>query len=451
MKYDLYHDYKKRIIDPVSDSFCAAKWLNATIWLGSGKTTSCHHPPAQDIDPNEILLNPSAIHNTKHKKEMRKQMLEGSRPSECEYCWKIEDIGRDNISDRVFKTIIYSDEKIQEISKAPWDSDVNLESLEIAFDRTCNLACSYCNASFSTGWSQDIQKNGPFKGLLTHGGETFTNDGAATHVTLNGQQNVYVKAFWDWWPMLAQSLKELRITGGEPLLSDHVWFLMDKFREEKLDIRLVINSNLSMKEVLIDALIEKSKSVKSLALYTSCEAYGEQAEYIRDGLNFRQYLRNCEKVLELGNLEEFSVMMTVNALCLFSMTDFMDIVLKWKEKYNTNITISLNILRFPSFMSVASLPDHIKLDRMNAIKKWRDQNVDHPQLSGWELASIDRLIDYLDVVKTPHSSTSKQEIDWSDFRVFFQQYDKRRNKNLKKVFPKLLTDWVDCIRILKSK
>ena len=35
--------YKKRMIDPVSDLYCGAKWYNATIWLGHGQTASCHH------------------------------------------------------------------------------------------------------------------------------------------------------------------------------------------------------------------------------------------------------------------------------------------------------------------------------------------------------------------------------------------------------------------------
>ena len=37
-------EYKKQILDTKSASFCGAKWFNATIWLGSGMTTSCHHP-----------------------------------------------------------------------------------------------------------------------------------------------------------------------------------------------------------------------------------------------------------------------------------------------------------------------------------------------------------------------------------------------------------------------
>ncbi len=65
---ETYADYKKRVIDIVSDSYCAAKWLNATIWLGNGQTASCHHPLGHQIDANELKDNPTAIHNTPHKK-----------------------------------------------------------------------------------------------------------------------------------------------------------------------------------------------------------------------------------------------------------------------------------------------------------------------------------------------------------------------------------------------
>ena len=104
--------YKHRVIDIKSASFCGAKWYNATIWLGSGQTTSCHHPPAHAIDAEAIKLNPSAIHNTAQKKDDRAKMQQGQRPAGCEYCWKIEDMGRDAISDRVYKTIIHDDKDL---------------------------------------------------------------------------------------------------------------------------------------------------------------------------------------------------------------------------------------------------------------------------------------------------------------------------------------------------
>ena len=93
-----FREYKKRVIDPISPSFCAAKWHNATIWLGHGQTTSCHQPPMHDIPLEEVKHNHTAIHNTKHKKQMRKLMLNGERPAECGVCWKMEDSGKDVIS-----------------------------------------------------------------------------------------------------------------------------------------------------------------------------------------------------------------------------------------------------------------------------------------------------------------------------------------------------------------
>ena len=113
-KNESLQQYKERVMDPKGKSFCGAKWYNATTWLGSGTTASCHHPPAHKIPLEEVEENYTAIHNTKHKKEMRRQMQNGKRPAECEYCWKMEDMKKDAVSDRTFKSIIYTDEAIEE-------------------------------------------------------------------------------------------------------------------------------------------------------------------------------------------------------------------------------------------------------------------------------------------------------------------------------------------------
>ena len=159
-------EYKRRVIDIKSDSFCAAKWYNATIWLGSGMTTSCHHPLPHKVSIKDVERNPKALHNTLEKKEQRRQMQTGERPAGCEYCWKIEDMGKDAISDRVYKTVIYEDDELDEAYNTPWTQDVNLRTLEIAFDRTCQLACSYCNPAFSSSWVRDIKFKGSYTGRV---------------------------------------------------------------------------------------------------------------------------------------------------------------------------------------------------------------------------------------------------------------------------------------------
>ena len=168
-------EYKARVLDTKSDSFCGAKWYNATIWLGSGMTTSCHHPLPHKIDVEAVKKNPKALHNTPEKKEQRRQMKCGDRPEGCEYCWKIEDMGPKHVSDRIYKSKIYSDEDLQTAYDTPEDHDVDLQTLEISFDRTCNFACSYCNPAFSTTWVKDIKNNGRYESLESDGRNHFTH------------------------------------------------------------------------------------------------------------------------------------------------------------------------------------------------------------------------------------------------------------------------------------
>jgi organic radical activating enzyme len=437
-------EYKNRIIDPISSSFCAAKWYNATTWLGNGTTASCHHPPAHKIPLDEVRIDVSAIHNTSHKKLMRKMMLTGERPNECEYCWKIEDIGNDSVSDRIFKTVIYTDKEIDNIRSMAWDSNTNLKTFEISFDRVCNLACSYCNSSFSTTWAKDIKTNGPYQNLVSDGAGAFHHDGSWVEPYKDDADNPYIKAFWEWWDAgLASSLEEIRITGGEPLMSNNTWMLFDWFEKQDSDMRFAVNSNLMAKPDIIDKLIQKSKNVKHFQLYTSCESVGAHANYIRCGLEYDTWKNNLIRIGTEANIKSVNIMMTINSLCLFSITDFLDEMHELKKLPGmVRPIVSLNLLRFPSFQSALALPDHIKNHCREQISTWYDSIKNNSLWNEYERASIERLIDYLHVVDAPHRRTSNRITLWRDFKTFYAEYDKRRGLSIS-VFPKILTDWVD--------
>ena len=462
-----FDDYRTRVIDPISDSFCGAKWYNATIWLGHGGTASCHHPPAHNIDKEEIKTNPSAIHNTRHKKKMRQMMLEGTRPKECEYCWKIEDMEHDAdggrpVSDRTFKTHIYSDAELQRIANMDPAEDVNLKTLEIAFDRTCQFACSYCNPAFSTTWVKDIRTNGGYSNIRSDARGHFIDDAPYADPFEKGDENPYVKAFWDWWPELSLELDELRITGGEPTMSASVWGLFDWFKENAEShpnakkMRYAINSNLGAKDTLITKLAEATQHVERFHLYTSGEAFGAQGEYIRDGLEFNQFRQNCVKLLRDGKIEGFHMMMTINALCLDSMVEFLDWMLELKREFGHNKpSFSVNILRFPSFQSALTLPDHLRTKYHDQLLAWHRKVQEKQELDGtgralvqdWEADQLSRLIEYLDVVKTPHRNTADRDKLEHDFRVFYEQYDQRRGKDFRKTFPNLV-EWYDSLEVI---
>lgn len=458
MKRD-YIKFRDEVIDPISPSFCGAKWYNATVWLGSGTTASCHHPPAHKIPLEEIQKSYKALHNTTYKKLVRKQMLIGERPTECEYCWKVEDLGKDKVSDRVYKSIIYSDSDLLKAKEMHGsDGDVDLKTLEIAFDANCNFACSYCNPSFSTTWATDIKKHGPYKNLVSDGAGAFQQDGSwAQPYGIKNEGNPYVAAFMQWWENdLQHSLQELRITGGEATMSQDFWKLMDWWENNpECDVQLAVNSNLGAKPELIKRLAQVSHKMKKFHLYTSNESVGLHAEYIRDGMNYKRWFSNLEYLIEHGNLSAVHVMMTINSLCLFSITEFMDEMLELRAKYkgktpakNQICHMSFNLLRFPSFMSIVTLPADVKKQLAGKIQTWLDNKLRMKDnlLKDHEIQGIQRTIAYIKEVEVGHYATSSIESRQRDFRTFFEEYDVRRKKNFRKTFPELV-EWYDSLPI----
>ena len=438
-------EYKERVIDTKSASFCGAKWYNATIWLGSGQTTSCHHPLPHAIDTQEIVFNPKAIHNTREKKQQRLQMQMGERPSGCEYCWKLEDARAS--SDRIYKTIIYTDEDLDAAFKTSSQDDIDLQTLEIAFDRTCQFACSYCNPAFSTAWVRDIKRNGPYEHLVSDGRNHFTHPHDSSQLYTPDQTNPYVEAFFKWWESdLHRTLKELRITGGEPMMSPYLWRLIDWFKSNqgKSKTRLAINSNLGFEREKLERLLEACEGIE-LDLYTSNESWGRHAEYIRDGLDWTQWSDNLSYLLDSGKLRGLHVMCTINALCLSSLDDLLWNIIKLKRKYGKDaINFTLNILRFPSFQSPLILPKEFRDEACRKLTHVFYAIGNEDQLHEFEREHINRLITYLQEVDSPHSQAVSREILQRDFKLFYEQYDQRRGKDFKYTFPEL-AEWYDTL------
>jgi organic radical activating enzyme len=400
------------------------------------------------VDIDKVRANPRLLHNTDQKKQDRQQMIRGERPPGCEYCWKIEDMGRDAVSDRVYKSKIYPIEALHEARNTLPTEDVNLRTLEIAFDRTCQFACSYCNPAFSTTWVNDIRRNGPYDNLVSDGRNHFTHTHDSAQLFRITESNPYVDAFFAWWESdLHHTLTELRITGGEPLMSAHTWRLVDWFRDNRgrSNTRLAINSNLGT-DIDIDRLLASTEGM-AIDLYTSNEAVSVQAEYIRDGLVWDDWANNVERLLDSGQFRGIHVMCTINALCLSTLDQLLECIMNWKLEYGRDaISFTLNILRFPSFQSPLVLPDTQRTVYRQRLVTWLEHWVDSEFIHEHEINHTQRLIDYLDVVKTPHSEAFDMSKLLNDFKQFYTQYDQRRDKNFTEAFPEL-KEWYDSIQV----
>ena len=431
--------YKERVLDTKSSSFCGAKWYYATVWLDTGQTTACHHPLPHQVDANEVLKNPKLLSNTPRKKKERAEMQKGIQCGGCDYCWRVENLNAGKISDRVYKSVLYTDEDLQKAYESDPSEDFDLRYLELSFDRTCNFACSYCNPAFSTTWAKDIKTYNGYKDIGPNGLDHYGHD--HSNGRYSEDDNPYVKAFFEWWESdLKRTLTHLRLTGGEPLMSKHTWKLLDLMAEGDSNVSyFAINTNLNSKQSLIDRLIDKARTIKGLHIYSSNESMGNKAEYIRDGLDWDMWEDNFNKVAKSGSFSSMHSMCTIGALSLEGLVDYLEWCLATKTKANSRdaVTFTLNILRFPNFQSCLVLPIELRQRFATQLSKWLAKNRESDLLHNMEIEQVERLVEYL----SNESNQIKNRdyvVKW--FKSYFTQYDKRRGKNFEKTFP-IIGEW----------
>jgi len=443
---------KREKINNVSCSFCTAKWLQTTLMLQNGYNHSCHHPAPHKIPLEEIEADPAALHNSKFKKEQRAKMLKGKRPSECSYCWKIEDLGKDYFSDRHYKTSdTWAWDRFEDIAKSNPQDNVYPSYLEVSFSNACNFACAYCSPEISSKWMEDIKHNGSYP--TKHGAHDLNYlEQSGKMPYLNREHNPYVEAFWKWFPDALLHLKVLRITGGEPTMSKDTWKLLDYLIEHpRKDLDIAINTNGCVEDKLINKLIEKINTLAEVGvkvdIYTSLESIEEQAEYARDGLNYKIWLYNIERFLN-ETKSTVAIMTTVNILSLTTFIEFIKVVMNLRKLYNNSfewnrIPLSINIMYWPPHLQCTLLDketrteiaDSIESTCKNWLKYYSPEKYARIYLEEYD--QIKRLCEYL-------RNTSPATEHRRDFIRYIQAYDKRRNKNFSQTFPQfanLLEEW----------
>jgi organic radical activating enzyme len=439
----------KKKLDDVGCGFCLAKWTQVTIHLLNGTTHSCHHPIPHKIPLDEVLRDPTALHNTKFKKRKRKEMLDGGKPAECNYCWNIEE-NSNSFSDRVFKSAEpWSIDQYDTIKELDWRENYNPRYLEISFGNTCNLKCAYCSPPYSSKWAEEIKKFGPYTQNYNFNSLDFVDNRIDKTFKLT-DDNPYTEAFWKWWPDLYKDLHTFRITGGEPLLMNDTFKVLEYIQEhwqENPNLSLAINTNLSVPRQLIDRLIEiaqdltENNKVRELIIFTSAEAANEQAEYIRFGLDYEQLWVNIHDILEKLPKVVINIMATFNAMSVFSYGDLIDRVFEYKKKFHNDVRywgeallLDTSYLRYPSFLSVNILePQHKELILDAAKKALYYGKFDNGYgFSDTQIQKIKRTYDYA------ITNNDDTQIFFRDqFAKYITEYDRRRGTDFVKTFPQL--------------
>lgn len=449
---------ERTALNSVSPTFCLAKWLQHTIYLQNGMNHSCHHPPTHKIPIDEIKSNPKALHNTKFKKQQMEKMLNGERPSECDYCWRIEDMGENYFSDRIYKSrTSWSKPYIFDVMKNGVN-DINPTYMEISFSNVCNFKCAYCSPDLSSKWYEEIKQHGPYPTSTQHNSFDVLKTMGKMPIP-HKETNPYVDAFWKWWPELYKNLHTLRLTGGEPLMSKDCWLVLEEIaKKPRDDLTLAINTNLNvprnLMEKFIDIMRQIGPNVRELQIFTSGEATGKQAEYTRYGLNYDVWYANCNMVLtELRPISNFvlAFMTTINILSIGTFVEFLKDVMMLRRNFINDsikegniIPCMANYLRYPAMLALPNLDENTKFQVENLlneiIKKHRIGMRETTDVL-WEdeINQIERLIKFMNGPTIGNIEQNRQ-----DFRLFIDEYDKRRNTDFHSTFPNLRNFYQVC-------
>ena len=399
-----------KIRNETSPTFCLAKFHEASIWVYSGKIASCHYTPFLQVgDTVDTFYNPA------EKREQQRRMLAGEQPPACDSCWRYENLGL--TSDRTRKSLSFTDHLKAEDYKNP-NYIFKPKALELAFNNTCNLACSYCSPQFSTSWINDIRVNGVYTGIKTDDRRHYQKDMAELEEMIKPP---HMELFWNWFETVMEGLESIRVSGGEPLMHEEVFKLFAMMTRINPNIETVIHSNLCQKPVVMDRFFEKIKGLNNLRMNISNESAGETAEFIREGMVYSEWLTNIER---LGNstVKEFSISTTVSAIALQSLDQMYRDIIDIRSRTKIKPYISINMVDKPEFQGFACLTRNERDFYINKYQKFYDSIKD--DLLPIEFEHCNRLIKFLDegFIRENQSELRK------DSDIFFEQYTMRRNK-----------------------
>ena len=450
MTKSVFQSSAEQMKEQLGHGLCLAKWKQVSLHLTTGLNNSCYHPPLHPIDSAAIAANPAALHNTQHKKAQRQIMLQQQRPSECSYCWNMEDLGK--LSDRHYRSgEPWAAVDFEKIKNSTGDEDAIPSYVEVNFNNACNLKCSYCSPQFSSRWQQEVERHGAFPTLVPHN--------AAEHFIGHRKpipardHNPYVEAFWAWWPTLYPELKHFRMTGGEPLMDRNTYRVFDYvLAHPKSDLHLAVTSNFSVEPELSTKYFDYvqrlcSTDIEHFMQYVSLDSgIGSQAEYIRHGLDFNRLQNNVDTYLrDIPYRNSLTFIITMNNLSVTGFLPLMQWILDLRRRHShtyQRVWFDTPVLRQPAWQSLQTLPESYA-DKLEQARDFMLANLETETdpfhgFKDYEVQRLERDIAWM------RSTINVSTRDLADFSRFFTEHDRRRGTDFEKTFPEMITWWKQC-------
>ena len=341
----------------MSDTFCILPFSKIFMKPNGRLSPCCKSPSIKTNDNPEkfILNNIQDAFNSDHMNRVRHDLLNGIKVKECQQCWDVEDYGGMSLR-KMMNSDLYKDN----------ENNINIHEPKIMFieatmSNKCNLKCLMCFPSRSNqlGIEEGLKK--PDRSFPVY--------------------NDIVK--------IAPNLRGLDFVGGEPLVQDEVYSVLDFMIEndysKNIDLKFSTNGTTTKKE-----FFDKIKQFKSVFIDISIESVGARNEYIRFPSKWDVIEKNILYFSEMS--KAFNMKIKINTVFNNMTVSGLHLLEEWAKK--NEIRLTYNRLRHPAFMRSYVLP-----------KKQKDRI--YESLSNSYVKNTDA---FLKEMMKPHTSSEKKTV-----------------------------------------
>ena len=410
-----------------SKTFCMHPFTGLATREDGAICACCRSHPVGFIQDSTL----EDIWNNDTMKRIRKQVLHGERPPECEPCFNLEDQGVESLRQRHIagkipeaRINLYPNamKKLADDYSMPFD----IPTMELKLNNLCNLKCRMCHPMDSTAWNDW----GEVKDFYKAEGNIMY----AIVEEHNLEQKPFLDKFQDnpeWWASLEKLLpyfRRVEFAGGEPLMDPQHYRILDMLKPYGKDIEIKYATNLSMLGKGSRTVWEYWPKFKSVAVNVSIDGTESSYEYIRGNASWQEMVENIKQIQTMPNISRIVGAVTVQVSNVLVLDKIIEYFLD-----DIGIVFHTHRVEYPKVLSAQVLPAKLKALAIQRLQEVRYRIKDfkmvkkHPHLLNYTLEQIQDNINYL--------RARDQSDNWQSCIEFNRRLDQTRKQSFIDVTP----------------
>lgn len=335
-----------------SKTFCMLPFMHLHTWPNGNAYPCCMAPPENPL-ANQKDMTIEELYNCDELKQLRLDVVSGTKSDYCTRCYELEESGVESYRFWANTKWKHHFDLVETMTEDGTVNEMKLPYIDFRFSNLCNLKCRTCGPELSSAWSSDHEKiwnvpKGEGPGLIRPEKE------------LN-------ELFAELDPLL-DDLEEIYFAGGEPLLMDEHYFILDKLiARGRTDILIRYNTNFTKFSYRGKSAFEYWKQFPNVKIDASLDAMGQRGEYMRKGLRWDKVEEAITQLKTECPHVEFGLSPTLSVFNALHIVDFHNYMVE--KGFIHYYSFNINILLEPEKYRIQILTPALKAQCIETIER----------------------------------------------------------------------------------